>query len=504
MINKKTNHKQNVIIYKLISQQIKDLLDYNLKVYPPKFNYKLVVFHGIISDIEYAEERYKGSRALFINIHTWASNYNMSHPTIKQYINYLEEHNHIKIMKHSNFKQGISFTYNTTQTELLDFKKFCFEFYTLNKELNDYECTNELEQRTYDLMNNHLQIDIDSAIEDLYTKLITKEITGEQGKYALTSFYNIGIKRFYSNQSTDGCNRIYTNFANFNKKFAKYLYLDGRKLSEIDLKTSQPYLLHCLTNHIESEYHNIVTTQDIYIYMGNQLCKYMEENDIKKYTSYDGYTTISHTIEQINTNLREFAKIELCKCLFSFNKRNKNGEFRKPSLMKLTFTKQFPEISKFVESIPESSLAMKLQQLESDIFLIVYERLLNMNIKCLTKHDSIAFYKTDYNIVLTELERRFKELEYSDYRLEYIPVDDTKVYLKQVEIELIDQDTLYKVIINPETNKKIFTFSNTKSNETFVGTQQEFIIKYNHDKISISKLINNKLSHYKKWIVISS
>lgn len=54
---------------------------------------------------------------------------------------------------------------------------------------------------------------------------------------------------------------------------------------------------------------------------------------------------------------------------------------------------------------------------------------------------------------------------------------------------------------NPRFDNTIYTFINTKTDETFVGVRYDFIKKYNLSNGNVSSLINGKITHYKKWIV---
>lgn len=71
------------------------------------------------------------------------------------------------------------------------------------------------------------------------------------------------------------------------------------------------------------------------------------------------------------------------------------------------------------------------------------------------------------------------------------------------KVSIAARKRLSKPQNNPSYNHTIRRFFNQKTNEVFVGTMYDFLVKYGFLKVrtKFSSLLHNHLSHYKGWVI---
>jgi len=210
--------------------------------------------------------------------------------------------------------------------------------------------------------------------------------------------------------------RIFTNFNLVKREFRQLCTIDNEKLTGIDLKSSQPYILASMmlnSDPCNPDYllfYEIVTNHDIYDWM---LKEFHKTNPSKSIINFKGFDENHYAINEIKQILtRNDIKPEFLKVLFKDN--------RGSTPFQVILKNSFPEVYKFIcnaKKDKKNELALSLQKAESKIFISAYKEMIKQNLKVLTVHDSIYCKISDINLVEGILKNSFDKLGYKNYIL---------------------------------------------------------------------------------------
>ncbi len=226
------------------------------------------------------------------------------------------------------------------------------------------------------LIDNLYQVDID-AVKAI--KWIKSGITQSQTR----EFHFLKIEAINSkdmHNSFDDHGRFHTSFTNLRKELRQFLQVDGKKLLDLDIKTSQPlFLAQILKNYnglgTYDRFIDITENQDIYLFLLNKNPQYL------KSTLKDSRDAIK---KDILTSLFDPQKTTA----IPYNK---------------LLNDEFPEVYTFVKHYKKYEgefLWKTLQSLESNfIYNIIFKKINDLNLFCITIHDSIMFQEKDKKVI---------------------------------------------------------------------------------------------------------
>jgi len=209
-------------------------------------------------------------------------------------------------------------------------------------------------------------------------------------------------------------NRVFTTFNLMKKELRNFCTIDGEKIVEIDLKSSQPYLLASRllkkqpNNDNIKQFYNDVTTKDIYTLLAD---KY---KDIKGDYEYEDIELIEDDDDNVidrysvtKTLTRDNAKVEFLRVIFK-------GLQGGATLLNV-FKQNYQDVYRAMNKIKKKkNLAVVLQKDESKIFRYVENQYDDFILSC---HDSLYVKESDLENLNNKLNERFDELGYSNYKL---------------------------------------------------------------------------------------
>lgn len=179
-------------------------------------------------------------------------------------------------------------------------------------------------------------------------------------------------------------NRLDTNFTNMSSELYEAI-LEHNEMEEMDLMNSQPaFLAHVLEE-------SGISGEDV------ELFKSLTYKDgLYEYFVGDGLD-------------RAQAKKMIFHVLF--------GKARNYSLEAERFRYRFPTVSEFIQDYKiqhgDNEFAIYLQKIESQLFIDgIYYGLIEKGIPVLTKHDSIAYFRRDSEIVKTLVQNEFDRINF--------------------------------------------------------------------------------------------
>lgn len=286
--------------------------------------------------------------------------------------------------------------------------------------------------------NKRLTIDVEAAFRQIETDC---KLPNDYGKYIITKqkvldIHN-GAYRQYYNPESDG--RLHNNFTSFNKSLRKYLRYDGRKIAEVDLSNSIPfifsqllsnsininlqdtihpllfnlsYMFHKMAESIDKKelevYQNLCSTGMIYEdiqkdYVRRDISSIMDEHD--GYIDEDGYH-----FDIDDEGFRKLTKSTFLSMLFS-----ENETF---SVFELVFEERFPTIYNLIYTLKEKFeyklFSHYLFQVESEIMLNQiakpYNASRNGKIPILTIHDCICTVVGEEESLKEFMEKKLLEI----------------------------------------------------------------------------------------------
>lgn len=148
---------------------------------------------------------------------------------------------------------------------------------------------------------------------------------------------------FYSRDATE--RRFHSNVTNMKRELRPYLRVDGKPLTNIDIKNSQPYLSTIILTY-PSKVAGLV--KNIAFSMLLQTLKVSQNEDVKLYIKLvaDG-VFYEYLMKEFNLN-RDETKIQVLRILFAPNRLPKNGTNRK---CRLIFKSNFPTVHRIFSKV---------------------------------------------------------------------------------------------------------------------------------------------------------
>jgi hypothetical protein len=226
------------------------------------------------------------------------------------------------------------------------------------------------------LIDNLYQVDIDAVKA---TKWIESGITQSQTR----EFHFLKIEAINSKDihySFDDYGRFHSSFTNLKKELRQFLQVDGKKLLDLDIKTSQPlFLAQILKNYnglgTYDRFIDITENQDIYLFLLNKNPQYLK-------------STIDESRKAIKTDILTSLFDPQKTTAIPYNK---------------LFNDEFPEVYTFVKRYKKYEgefLWKTLQRLESNfLYNSIFKKIKDLNLFCITIHDSIFFQTKDKKVI---------------------------------------------------------------------------------------------------------
>ena len=355
-------------------------------------------------------------------------------------------------------------------------------------------------------------IDWEKAIETIFKS----EMRYNGKRQQSFSTYQLAFKKFKLHQKNSD-RRIFHTVTSLSSKLHKHLYIDSKRVSEVDAKQSQLVLLSLLTSGVDSLFYNDVHNKYMYdeiiSFWQNKIEKdIMLTNKTVKFKYFDANDKITKYIEHYKLN-KDIIKPLVYAALFSgFNTKNYNPVVE-------YFEIRYPKLVEYVRNnySKENSLALELQKLEASIWLKTFNNLCDKGIACLPKHDAILFKSEDEYKVIQELIEQYNAngLTINKDNIDnYLDIDlNTESLNKPIEppkVVLIDDfETESKNMqkeIKMKQGKTNLTqyFFTRKDGSTWVGIPSDFAHEFNIDKKNVNKFIKGKLNslNKKEWVKV--
>jgi hypothetical protein len=227
------------------------------------------------------------------------------------------------------------------------------------------------------LIDNLFKVDIDAV--KAYKWMKTDLTDSTKMEYNILKVETIGSnERFFD---FDPYGRFHSSFTNLRKELREYLQVNGEYLEELDIQTSQPFFLaQILKNYnyfnVYDRFIDITENHDIYLHLLSQNPQYIRETEKES---------------------RDAIKVDIFKTLFDSKRKTTKIPYNK------LLDDEFPEVYTFVKHYKKQYgeyLWKTLQRLESNfIFNRIFKALNDLNLFCITIHDSILFEKKDKLII---------------------------------------------------------------------------------------------------------
>jgi len=212
--------------------------------------------------------------------------------------------------------------------------------------------------------------------------------------------------------------RIFHTFNLIKRELRNFCYVDGQKLVQSDLKSSQPYFLasRLLKLYPDNEniikFYNDVTQKDIYQVLLDYYIKLNGSNEYNyiKLIKKDGHV-INRKVIIKKFNNRNDIKPEFLKIMYK-------GIQGGATLLKI-FKTEYPSVYNVLNKIKKNNkneLPLTLQKDEARIFISSYNEL-KKHTWCLPVHDSIYTIENEYSLMINMLKDKFKKYNYKNYKL---------------------------------------------------------------------------------------
>lgn len=212
--------------------------------------------------------------------------------------------------------------------------------------------------------------------------------------------------------------RIFHTFNLIKRELRGFCYVDGEKLVQSDLKSSQPYFLasRLVKDNPDNEnivsFFNDVTQKDIYQVLLDEYTKLNGSNnfqDIKLVKKKGKVVKREVTIKEFKD--RNDIKPEFLKVMY---KGVQGG-----AVLLNVFKRKYPEVYKQINIFKQdqkNELALTLQKEEANIFIEGFNSL-NQEIWCLPCHDSLYVKESNHQVMLDTLINIFNNNNYKEYKL---------------------------------------------------------------------------------------
>lgn len=298
----KSNEKHRVIIPNLaiIPSVIRNYIDTLLKVYQPKFKYKLKVdfFYYIIATILKRQNTYENKANENIPIALNATILKGIKSNYNEYIEWLIQQEVIfKAEKHSSGHHSSKYCFTnfilmsfqeTPKVERVEIKKLESDKVIVAKSIQDSAVYKE-NQHLLKWFDDKLEIDFDGAL-NFIDDYINEKYTYVSGDYRIYSIEpeKVACKRmhwinqisklhhkvFTATRNEESDFRLHTVLTNFKKIFKPFVTYDSKKMVAFDLKNSQPYFLVYLISNLNSNSSKYVDRLCRKVYR-SRLCTFM-------------------------------------------------------------------------------------------------------------------------------------------------------------------------------------------------------------------------------------
>lgn len=270
-----------------------------------------------------------------------------------------------------------------------------------NKKIPGKDCVS---RKHYDLLKSER---VDFNIED-YAKNISKNDLVKN--WRVVSFINKDLFTIFDEKT----GRVYSSFTSLKRDARPYILIDGERLDSLDLKSSQPllfvhYLKSININNLELEkLKNIIIKDDVYYWFLN---KYIEINGSN---NYEEYCEVDKKMINGIIKDRDDAKTQLFRFLYKSNR----GSVPFQKVFQIEFPNLYEEIKIIKRKLNNNyntNLAIKMQKLESDIFIPVANKYTEEG--ALSLHDGIYFKPELKERIRKDIEDQMEKFGIDEYEL---------------------------------------------------------------------------------------
>jgi len=516
---------------KLILTDIKKIIDFKLT--KTNENYYNDVLYSIL-DIIYSMQ-INNNNFIKISLPTFKSVLNIPTKQVKRHINFLIENNIInrsKLLFNGDTNRYETYKYKINKKVIDEINSFNFFIYEVQDNyINEIDIAKNIRLTDNKILNlehalNNTTIDVPTALETIYNSDKSKisKINIALNVYKL--YFGIHKLRYGNN-----VNRVYSAVTSISSIVHENIYINKKRVSEVDANSSMLTLISNKTRHVQSKLHQVIDNEDIYTWIMNRI-KYKLSIEEKTYP-------LEHEIENELTYTNKLYKLNDEKLY-----RRKNGVFRfyenekwyyikhqditRDLIKKQVYASIFSGFNKtsmvseiihesFGNAINEifkeaninihdkdkgSKLAIYIYNIESNIWINTASELITLGINVITKHDSILFLKKDTQIVKETLHKHMTSNGIKNYKLTF--------KLREMDELPITPKIIinYKIRRYSSSNGNIktvkYNFYNKKTTERYTGTQNNFINIFKLNKGNVSKLINGTRKSTGGWIIIEN
>ena len=364
----------------------------------------------------------------------------------KPYLSYLEEINLIWLPRYysvGNHSNMYAFTdkYYELERGLINFK---IDEVILLKKVNSGNKEHDKEQlkkkRHCEKTRRHLVISFNSNLEMDIEGATNEVSTFDARKYGVNirrvHEYEAKKWRYQINPLTD--NRLHTNITWTNNKLLKYITYKNKKLSEVDIKTSQPLLMFVILKNIFDDSMNNESTIFLEKKLGVELLGKIKSNgiDFEELDNFgdvilnkDLYNYLVSRVKIKKDSNNEYYYIDRS---VKTNKKvyfNSKRDLIKSCMMRALYNgigpeitsikKQFKSIFNVADLInkhkkiseSKSNLSHVLQSFEAHVLLDLIAKDISVKYKDIplfSKHDSLITYKSSIDGVRDFTQKQFK------------------------------------------------------------------------------------------------
>ena len=364
----------------------------------------------------------------------------------KPYLSYLEEINLIWIPRYysvGNHSNMYAFTdkYYELEKGYINFKiNDIILLKKVNSSNKEYDKDQLKKKRYCKKVRNHLVKSFNSNLEMDIVGATNEVSTFNARKYGVNirvvHEYEAKKWKYSINNKTD--NRLHTNITKTNNKLLKYITYENKKLSEVDIKTSQPLLMYVILKNIFDDSMNNESTIFLEKKLGVELLEKIKSNgiDFEELDNFgdvilnkDLYNYLVNLVETKKDSNNEYYYIDRSV------KPNENVYFNskrdliKSCMMRALYNGIGPEITLIKNqfksifnvanlinkhkkiSDSKSNLSHVLQSFEAHILLDLIAKDISIKYKDIplfSKHDSLITYKSSIDEVRDFTQKQFK------------------------------------------------------------------------------------------------
>ena len=371
------------------------------------------------------------------------------HSRYNDYITFLIDYDFIVMVKNYSTDNNRSKTYKLTSKYLKKanvFVEYQITYEALLEKVNyknsglilEQYCKNKFCKRKRPHLVKSFNNDLSMNIEKAMLEIKHFDLRSYRANSIIVNEYKNKLWKYSINQETD--NRLHTLITRTNKKLLKYIRYNNKKLSEVDIKTSQPLFLYGILNALYVESSETELGNFINVFFDEKLIKKLSDIDL----DLDELKTFGEII--VNKDLYDYlvSKVKISKLGDKFirtkfdesaskmivNEYDTKRELMKELVMEVLYSSSknhsrevmrikelFPTIFYAVDVIKNHSdkrnfFSKLLQNIEAYILLDIVAKEISKDfpkIPLFSKHDSLITFESHIKEVKDKVEQYIKK-----------------------------------------------------------------------------------------------